>query len=256
MKKLEEFTSAISEYTTLINKVLLRNPPEEEPYKFVYTLSFKTNNSLYTANLLIKNFLQNPYNTDSIFLILRTIMSDAITYYYLLYKCNNNDDKFIENIEWLNSQHINYTLKNLSVFKAGYYEDEGRIEEMKEEMKVNYKKYFTEEGSLLFDRMKGVSGMVYEMANSNKVLNSFAIRAYGIYDIFSKYEHLGEFTYELIHRQFDEEKRERILGEIYEAIREIIYFQKSLMNDVLEEPKEIDAFEILSNKIVAIKIYE
>ena len=78
----------------------------------------------------------------------------------------------------------------------------------------------------------------------------------GIYDIFSKYEHLGEFTYELIHRQFDEEKRERILGEIYEAIREIIYFQKSLMNDVLEEPKEIDAFEILSNKIVAIKIYE
>ena len=255
MNKLEKFTSVIVEYTAFINKVLTRTEQINEPHKFIHTVSFKTNNSLYTANFLLSNFLKEPYFTDSIFLILRTIMSDVITYYYILCK-SDNDNIYVENINNLYFQHIKYALSSLKIFKEGYHDGESKIEAMKDEIKINNKNYFDEEGNSLFvDEIKGINGMVKEIAN-NKYLNPFAIKAYGLYEIFSKYEHLGELTYELIHRQFSIEIREQILGEIHEAIEVIINFQKSSMACFLIDNSEIETFMKLSDKIEAIKIYE
>jgi hypothetical protein len=172
-----------------------------------------------------------------------------------LYK-SDSDDAFLSNIKWLESQHVYYTENNLPIFRAGYKEDEKVINQMKEDWRNHHKEYYDSVGEPIYRRMTGIRGMVKELANSNKVLNHYAIRAYGLYDIFSKYEHLGLFTEVLINRHSDETSSRQIHGEIYESIVAILCLQKSLLNGSFKDKSEERVFETLSAKIETIKIYE
>ena len=255
MQKLSEFTDAIADYTSLVNAVIARQENISEPHKFINAISIKTNNSLDAVNFLLKQSSNNPHFSDSIFLILRTILSDAITYYYLLYK-SASDNSFLSNIKWLESQHVYYTENNLPIFQVGYKEDRGVIDTMKEDWRNHHKEYYDSAGEPIYPRMTGIRGMIKEIANSNKILNHYAIRAYGLYDIFSKYEHLGLFTQELIYRHSDETNSRQIQGEIYESIVAILCLQKSLLNGSFKNQSEQNTFENLSAKVEAIKLYE
>ncbi len=262
MDKLDKFSNKIDALTLLVNQYLVNvdQKTDDQPKAFIYTLAYKTNNGLYSVNLLIKDMLYRPRYCDSIFLILRTMLSDAITYFYLLTISQDEidgDDIFVDAINRLDADHLRYSFNNLRLFQLLYKETDKSIEGKRALTRSRYPSYFNADGRFKTElRMESIAEMVAVVAKSNL---DFIIRpvtnAFKLYDIFSKYEHLGMLTTHLITRQFEKPNQEQILGEVYLAIKTVLTLQNSLLTSFLDA-EEMKAFENLLNEIVEIKIYE
>ncbi len=98
--------------------------------------------------------------------------------------------------------------------------------------------------------------MVMEIvASETPFLISAVTPAYEFYDAFSKLEHLGVLTLQLVTRQYYIDKHKEILREIYWSVYPILLSLNSLINP-FTTPVEREHFEKSMNEILDIKIYE
>lgn len=238
-----------------INNIYI-NPKLTEVEKYYYTLLFKTNNTLDTANILFYNIINKPNISDSICIILRATLSDLITYEYLNF-ISKDENELETNINRLYFDHVERTIKNVTnIFKPAYKKTEKEIQEKINSLKIKKSKYFDSLGNPLYKSLNFgvISGVNYILSNKKKDQNVSRVTiAFNYFDIFSKYEHLGDLTFSLIHRQFDEEKLRGLLIEIQNSITIILdYLKEIILKFETIESDSYHSFLVLTEKLFKI----
>jgi len=141
-------------------------------------------------------------------------------------------------------------------------ESESKISEKIDELKSMNPKYFNENGEPKLKPLKlSVSSMARKIiSNKTKDENlEYLITAKELYDRFSKYEHFGILTLDLIHRQFKSERLNEVFQDIFWANKVILFYINNLIGIWLKkEDKEYKVFEKLRKEIITkdLKIIE
>jgi len=261
-EEIEKYSSKIATITFhLVNKIISKiwddDAINKEPYKYLYTILFKTNNALDTSNVLTNNIVEKPTTTDSLFLILRTAISDLVIYEYLI-RISESDEELKNNIHQMYYDHIENTITEMRKFyRSAYKESEKKINEKIDELKSMYPKYFNEKGEPKFKPLKlSVSSMARNII-SNKTKNEnldYLITAKELYDRFSKYEHFGILTLDLTHRQFKGERLNEVFQDIFWANKVILFYIDNLIGIWLKKgDEEYKIFDKLRREIADLK---
>jgi hypothetical protein len=212
-------------HNTYVGPILDKGFYLEEPNRFHYTLLFKLNNGLATSALLLKNIFENPQFSDSLQVILRPLISDTVTFWYIHHLSDENPQKLIENIQGMYFDHVMNAKETMSVYYQLNETSEIERNSMEDSFWVHAKKYFDENRNPICERlkvsMKSVVRKIWSTREPGEDV-SFLAQAFHLYDIFSKYEHLGEFTYKLIHRQYQPALLSNLIREIMGAIEVVL----------------------------------
>lgn len=221
---------------------------EKDPFLFLYSMLLKIHNSLKTANLLIINVSEHPGFLDSICLILRTLMSDCISLEYLHFLDKKCSTVSIKEIERIREDHI---FHGLEYIKTKGILDQLSEEDMEQEIDLFKKKnrFFFAENNAVIRKWKSSVKIVKDIRNQTSKNNPLQTlkEAYIFYSIYSKYEHLGEMTPELVHRGYRRELNNQIVLELFDCIIVALHYQESLINDLFHDQIVIDKY----NKLVA-----
>ena len=218
----------------IISPIIDSKSFSEEPKRFFYSLLFKINNGLDTVNDLLKGLQSRPHRLDSALLIFRTILSDVINFHYILIKSSGNENDLKDYIQRIYFDHVKYTIGNLNIYKILYKDSEESIEEKRQSLKKKYPNFYDAGGIPIVKKLPPISGMMEELGKENKS-NTLIEIAFEHYDIFSKYEHVGILTFDLIHLPFDSKQQPKILNEITSSISVIIETQEWLVKFFLDE---------------------
>ncbi len=238
MSKIGNYSTSLATLTAFINaeiisQIIEKPQIESMPQKFLYTVLFKLNNGLNTCSLLFNNLANNSQYADSIFVILRTLISDSILYLYVLTKSEYDDNKLNEIIKALYFDHISFTMEAVKKnFGPIYGKSEEEILLIINEVKRAKPEYFDSTGNELISplRANAYAALRY-IASHRKGGESLTDiqRHYSHYDRFSKYEHIGDFSFELIHRQYDDKAVKEIGDEIVDAINLLTITMRSTL---------------------------
>ncbi len=260
MDKLQQYASKIEEITTFVNNLLQKidQKTDDQPKAFFYVLAFKTNNGLNTTNLLIANVIKKPHFCDSLLILLRAMLADTITFIYLAVKLesNNTDEYLKEQIAILEGDHIRYMDKTFGVFQKLYGTSDKEIGRLKKEIRAMHPVYFSRDGKYKNEyKTVSIPEMVTVIAESNNdVAKLHTKNAFELYDTFSKLEHLGILTTQLVVRQFDDGNQKKILQEIYVAVQTILFCLGSVLQRFFPK-EEMEHFGKLEEEILQIKIH-
>lgn len=235
---MQKFTNKVENITHFIGRIVYsdlysNNESNLEGLKkYLYTLLFKTNNGLCSANLLFCNLEGRAYYTDSAFLILRTILSDYIIYMHLLLESNHDDEEFLKNIKSLEFDHIKKEIENTkSIYRHIYRMSQQEVEFAIQKLKDDHKEFFDDSGNPLYQQIKPSVNYAIKTTNNykDKTYLDLLRPAFDLYNLFSKYEHFGYYTFGLVHRQFDKGCRDRIFKEYFDSTEIIIIFISGLL---------------------------
>jgi hypothetical protein len=231
LKKLDDYSNALSTLTyfintTVISEVLEKPETEnEEPFRFFYTILLKSNNALDTCSLLLANYSEHPHHVDSLIIILRSLITDSVIFRYILVKSEGDDGKLKDNIKSIYFDHIDYTIKGVKkYFKDVYDFTDSEINEKISDIKIMRSDYYDSTGkATAIPFATSVRYALLEMAKKRQPGDKHDIQLlYHYYDIYSKYEHPGEFSFRLIHQQYHEQTKFKLATEIVEAINRLI----------------------------------
>ena len=94
----KELSSLIMEFTTnyshqVIQKILEKEEYITEPKRFYYTLIHKTNCTLDSANIFIRNFDSKRNYHSSLFILFRSILNDIILAEFIIINTENDNEK-------------------------------------------------------------------------------------------------------------------------------------------------------------------
>ncbi|HYG37122.1 MAG TPA: hypothetical protein VD908_00825 [Cytophagales bacterium] len=213
-KKVQEIHELVERLTRYINEeIVVKNNKSgqelAEPLQFFLNLLFKTNNALDTANFLFGSIIKKPRYNDSIGLILRTSLSDVISYMYILHKSGGNEKQLIHWINICDYDHIQYFWSKEKVYKKVSKVSTEEWDQMKDTLKENFPQFFDENGlpnDSIYKRWKTPGPIALEIFESGKEKQYQYLReAFEYYDLYSKVEHLGKATEFLIHESFHDE---------------------------------------------------
>ncbi|MEZ4956491.1 MAG: hypothetical protein R2825_23235 [Saprospiraceae bacterium] len=205
-KEIEEFTQKLDEIIKAIIYLILEIPIEKvqkEPEHFFYSIIFKTVHTLEAVNLLSYNVLQKPFFLISCGLSMRTVISDLIIAEYLIFKSENSgnpDSELLKQIERQYFDHYQFTKRNINIYET-LYGDKKEFLKVKKEFNEYEKKFLDSDGNIKSYLKKGDSifRMIKFLASKYDKSNMQRLKiAFECYDIFSKIEHFGEKTMELI----------------------------------------------------------
>jgi hypothetical protein len=231
MGNLTAYTKALSTLTYFVNTSIIKeiivkpDTEREEPFRFFYTILFKSNNALDTCSLLLANYSARPHHADSLIIILRSLITDCIIFRYLLVKCEGDEDKLKSHIKSIYFDHIDYTIKGVrKYFKEIYELTDAEIRQKIIEVKEKRSGYYDSTGNPT-TKAFGTSARLAlnEMAKKRAQGDKLDIQLfYHYYDIYSKYEHPGEFSFMLIHQQYQEELKNKLADGIMESINRLV----------------------------------
>jgi hypothetical protein len=225
--------------TELIHPVMDYINDENEYRQFVFTILFKLANGLETVNLLNTKLINKPQYLDTIFISLRALLADKITMDYLLFKSELKNENLNEKLEWLKRDHIQYALSNLQIYKSIYGADDKEIKRQRNKLISGFPRHFHKNGSLKKQdhKLPSIGWMTEKIIKGTIKNSSFQrqlILSYEHYDIFSKYEHLGQLTPYLVFRGYKDSKQESITSEIQTCLRILIDFMADLTTEFHE----------------------
>jgi hypothetical protein len=155
-------------------------------------------------------------------------------YLYMLDKSKGDDELLTQNIKSLYFDHINFTIEAVkNNFASVYRKSQDEIDEIVRDIKIKRSGYFDTEGNNLVTPLK-VSALsaLRALASTKKRSENidYIQRHYSHYDRFSKYEHLGDLSFRLIHRQYQEQHQAEMADEIVDAINLLTYTLKSTLD--------------------------
>ncbi|BDX38826.1 hypothetical protein CYCD_21810 [Tenuifilaceae bacterium CYCD] len=185
----ESFIKLLKKIDTLNSKLILNEDKDiVNELKIIYIKRFYAfSNSLLS---LVPNLEANKYSIIAVGVILRTCMSDLITFYYLFGLKNSNPNEYESIIKRFMADNLDHLHKDIS-----------KIDDINERnkcfkiMKSKWPEYFEKsENKVIKPFKKSVSEMAKEfIANESSIYKT----AYGFYDYLSKFEHIGKLTFEL-----------------------------------------------------------
>jgi len=178
-----------------------------EPERFFYTILHKLRNILDATSLLVTNLDEKPHYYDSVFLLLRTCLLDVVNLYYIM-----NLDKNIatqqERIRSIMFDHIN------SIWICAKDDDERKLAIQ------TFPDWF-EDGKL----KKGIPKIsIIAMHNGIKIpsFKNETRTAIDLYNIFSKVEHNGILSFNLLHIHYQNEGALKGKYKVYLSIKTIM----------------------------------
>lgn len=203
-----------------------------EPNKFSYSLLLKFNNGLESLNILLLNIRDKPQFSDSVCILLRTLLSDVITLEYILRNIEINEKELIKEIDNIYFDHIKYMYKNMHVFGKLNKADDREVNQNRKELIKEFPRFFNKDGGLSkdFNGLPALSKMIQDINEDApmSIYKQFAKEAYNYYDIFSKYEHLGAMTFLFVHRAYDTSLIEHVISEAKSSIRIVLLYHHLL----------------------------
>lgn len=212
-------------YKKIIVKILDSEEYITEPKRFFYTIILKSNGTIQSSNILIRNFHTHNHYHPSIYILLRSVLADIIVAEYII-SLGQDDQKINDTIHSINLDHIERLILMLDKFylKHNILTPE-KVEEAKQDLIVN-KKQFIDKNCLLKGKPLKTSpskliDWIFSQC-SKDYDKRLLIRAFDYYETFSKYEHLGEFSFHLLHKGLDNSKLNNAFIEVYQSL-EIIF---------------------------------
>jgi hypothetical protein len=171
---------------------------------FFYLILQKLTDNLFTANLLLKkvNDLNQIYG--GLCLILRTCLTDIITFYHLHSFIKGGETKDEEQIDFQNrvrdmwGEHLSFIIEyNQKMSSWGYINKDNKE---KERVLINklFEDYFETPLDVSWKHRlkKRDKFSVGTIMNEGLAKNKLVVKAYELYHIYSKLEHNGEVTYD------------------------------------------------------------
>lgn len=235
--KLEDYCNNLLRlvtYSTTDLIIPLMDPDKisSEPNKFSYSLLLKINNALESLNIFLLNIREKPQFSDSVCILLRTLLSDVITLEYITRNIETNEKELIKEINNIYFDHVKYMYRNMSVFGKLNKAEDKEINRHRQKIINEFPNYFGHDGGLSkeYTGLPPITKMILEINKDApmSIYKQFIIEAYHYYDIFSKYEHLGAMTFIMVHRAYDKNLIERVISEIKDSIRIVLLFQHLL----------------------------
>ena len=247
-----ELSSLILTFTTkyrkkVVNEVLETDDYIDEPERFFYTLIHKTACSLEAANIFIRNFESRRDFHPSLFILLRTILSDILVAEYLTH-CSKSDEHTSELINGIYIDHIENIIRACnSTYRHIYQWNEKETNSKIDELKINSKFYSSNGDTTIKTVSTSLNSLIVKIWQSDKDKKNLKYhrRIYDLYGIFSKFEHLGELSFHLTHRGYDDTKRETLYFDLYDSI---IFITEALItySKVWENKINFDLNECIS----------
>lgn len=199
------FTNYLSDI--IENDILEKLRYLEEPDRFYYTVLHKLRNILDAASFLITNLDGKPHYYDSVFLLLRTCLFDGISLYYVMDADNDNllrneriNRIMLDHVKSIWTSAEDDKERQLVIEKFPDCFDEGKFK--KEIVKVNIIMMYRE---IKIERIK------------NEVLDALRL-----YNIFSKVEHNGILSFNLLHAHYEATGADSAKYKVYFALKNIM----------------------------------
>lgn len=213
---------------------------DKESSQFFFALLFKLSNGLETSNLLLINLDNKPQFADSLFICLRTLLLDMLTIDYLMIQANFNENEVQRQVDILKSDHVQYDINNLKTYQTLFNFSDADLEKKRKEIINQYPKFFEQSGkfkSEFKDHKVSPKQMILEINKnaSNTIFLENAIQTYEHYDLYSKYEHLGEYTAQLVFRGFRNENFENLFKEVKTCLKLLLKFHYAILTEFYDE---------------------
>lgn len=213
---------------------------EKESSQFFFVILFKLNNGLESLNFFLLNLEDKPQFADSLFICLRTLLLDMLTVDYLMIRSDFKESEVQKQIDSLKYDHIKYSISNLKVYKQLYNGSDAELQKRRKEIEDHYSNFFEKSGKVKPDVNNWASSakqMITEINDKapNTVFLSNAVEAFEHYDLYSKYEHLGEYTTQLVFRGFRSENFEELFKEVKSCLKLLLKFHYALLTEFYED---------------------
>ena len=237
-KFFSDVTSIIVRFTTcyhreVISQIVHTRDYIAEPKRFFYTVILKTNNTLNALNIYLRDFDKKPEYHISLFILLRAILSDVIVSEYIIVS-GANDAQRSEIIERIYMDHVDKTNQSIDrIYALINRWDLTRVATEKSEFLKSASQYFDSNGELLVKPLRTSPETLLKLLLTQKPNSAnfdLLRKAFECYDRFSKYEHLGLFSFLLVHRGYDDRNIIKCLIEIFDAINIIFAAQLNYCN--------------------------
>jgi hypothetical protein len=186
---LDKFLNILQKIDDFNSKLILNEDKEvvNELKLFYIKRFYSFSNSLLS---LIPNMEKNKFSIISIGVILRTCMSDFITFYYLFGQVKKKPNEYEEVIRRFMADNLDYLHKDISKIT-----DKKKRENLFSIMKMKWPEYFIEnKNEIIKPLRKSISEMAKELINEGKTEHK---DAYEYYNYLSKFEHIGKLTIDL-----------------------------------------------------------
>jgi hypothetical protein len=221
----KELSSLILTFTTeyrnqVVNKILEKDAYIKEPERFFYTLIHKTACSFEAANIFIRNFDSKRDYHPSLFIILRAILSDILVAEYITH-CSESDEHSSELINGIYFDHVENIIRTCNTTLRHIYQwNENETELNINELKAN-SKFYSLDGKATSKKVStSLNSLIVKIwqSDKNKKHLIYHRRIYDLYGIYSKFEHLGELSFHLTHRGYDDTKKDTLYFDLYDSI--------------------------------------
>jgi len=171
--------------------------------KFFYTILFKITSILNSIEIQVYNLDNKPNYTIVTALALRTCMLDVLNLYYVMDEIES--PVVMDNrVNTIMSDHLKHIYSDLSL-------------EQRKIIQLEWKELFEKDGTLKkYTRLN--SNALLDGINKFASIKTEAEEAKDLYDFFSKYEHNGAFTFNLIHNFYYSNSTHIIKEKIVRAI--------------------------------------
>ena len=203
----------------LVDKVWMDASKKTEPLHYFYTVSKKTTDVLETASYLVNNFHSKPNLHSSLFILFRSILADLITTEYVIRSSSNQESEMLPYIQEVYFDHLDAASAMLlktapTVF--GWDSDQAKKEHnlFISEVRKEYPEWEQRRKS------SGIRSIVRKMAASPQIKaeKGFLKESYWLYERFSKLEHFGALSYNMLHRSYSPSQLQTIEQEVINSI--------------------------------------
>jgi hypothetical protein len=244
-------------YETLL-RLKINNQVDKEPFRFYYTVLFKSACTLYGCLPGIENYHNYPQLTTPFYILLRPIILDCLIAEYIDIKSQIDKVDIQELIQRCYYDHIKYAENALksSLPKINNW-DEPFKQKVLKEFKAKHNTFFNSKGALIknFTTLPKFIEMLNEILNAEKTGVSgipehrFLVfkRLFMHYDVYSKYEHLGDLTLWFVQSTFPEKDN---ITSFHKAFESLWLILTSLIHFVFKWGNEYD------NEIIKLMGYQ
>lgn len=199
-KQLMVFVKLLHEVTNIILDKQNYSAPRE---RFYYIIFMKLQFLLDAIHIQIFNLDNKPHYSLAAILSLRTCMLDVLNLYYVM-DVHDDIEAATIRINIIMHDHLKFVYSDLK-------------KEEKKEIRKDWPNLFDKTESLIKFTKLSSKDYVKEITHFD-TLKEEAKEAIHIYEIFSKYEHNGAFTFNILHNPYSTDGNNKTKFMIYSAI--------------------------------------
>lgn len=202
MTKLEIVQNIILKYTDITSDIICDldsiEYPRIHPISIRYLFIKRFHYNSLAISSLIQNYIVDRNFKLPLFLVLRTCVSDFLYLKYVdkIIKDADCDENIEQEIKNLLADNLKYLLNDLEDYKKNHEITKEEYTLSQFGIKQMYPEFFDDRTGTLI-KSKGKTFAQIKNAFSQDKRYSLESQAYGLYKLYSKFEHIGALTFDL-----------------------------------------------------------